>query len=301
VIQTPLPAGIYPYLVSPVGADGTVDVATLQRLVDDLIAAGVHGISPLGSTGEVMYLTFPQRLEIVRAAIAAAGGRVPVVPGVAAFSTADAVSQAQAFAAAGASGLVVMRLHAFPVDDEGVISYFSAVAAAVDCPIVLYTNPGLLGSDLNFMVLDQLRQVPNIRYIKDASGTTGRLLSIADRFGDDLVIFSASAHIPLLVFELGAAGWMAGPACVVPEAAVELRRRFLAGDRAGAAELQRELWPLNEAFTTYPLGACIKAALTERGYPVGDPIAPQRPLGPDARAQITKAIARADAAWPRQP
>jgi 4-hydroxy-tetrahydrodipicolinate synthase len=162
--------------------------------------------------------------------------------------------------------------------------------------VVLYTNPGLIGGDLSFPALQRLVELPNVRYLKDASGNTGRILSVLNRFGTDLEVFSASAHIPLLVLQLGGIGWMAGPACVIPKAAVELHRRFTTGDHTGALALQRELWPVNEAFTTYPLGSCIKAALELRGYQVGRPLPPQGPLGSAAVATIADALARADAA-----
>jgi 4-hydroxy-tetrahydrodipicolinate synthase len=293
-----LPGGIYPYLVSPVRSDGAVDAAVLTALVDDLIAAGVNGVSPLGSTGEVMYLTQAQRLAVVEITLGAVQRRVPVVPGVCAFSTHDAIEQGTAYARLGVDGLVVMRQHAFPVDDDGVVEFFGTVAKAVECPVLLYTNPSVLGSDLSLAALERLLEIPNVRYLKDASGNTGRILSVLSHFGDRLGVFSASAHIPLLVFELGGIGWMAGPACVVPEAAVELLRLTQAGEHAAALRLQRELWPLNEAFTSYGLGACIKAALEVRGYAVGQPISPQRPLAPSARAAVAAAISRADAAVP---
>src|SRR6185295_14435704 len=107
-----LPPGIYPYLVSPINADGSVREETLARLVEDLIKAGVQGLTPLGSTGEVSYLTAPQRQRIVEVTLEATGGRVPVVPGVAAFSTHDAVEQARLYERLGAAGLVVMRQNA---------------------------------------------------------------------------------------------------------------------------------------------------------------------------------------------
>jgi dihydrodipicolinate synthase/N-acetylneuraminate lyase len=293
-----LPGGIYPYLVTPSTADGTINQTVLAQLVDDLIEAGVNGVSPLGSTGEVMYLTAEQRRDVVRTAVEASAGRVPVVPGVAAFSTHDAVEQARCYAGMGVDGLIVMRQAAFPTDESGVVEYFATVARAVECPILLYTNPSVLGADLSISAIERLADIPNVRYLKDASGNTGRILSVMCHLGDRIEVFSASAHIPLLVFELGGLGWMAGPACVIPEAAVELLRSFKAGDRTGALGLQRELWPLNEAFTTYGLGACIKAALTLRGYDVGRPLSPQQELGPAAIDVIAKAIARADAAVP---
>src|SRR4051794_15972182 len=97
--------GVFPYLVSPVDADGTVRTEVLGKLCDDLIGAGVHGLTPLGSTGEFAYLNAAQRTAIVRATIEAAKGRVPVVAGVASTSTADAVAQAKAYERLGATGI----------------------------------------------------------------------------------------------------------------------------------------------------------------------------------------------------
>jgi 4-hydroxy-tetrahydrodipicolinate synthase len=294
-----LPHGIYPYLVSPVDRDGRVDEALIERLVGDLIAAGVNGVTPLGSTGEVMYLTASQRRAIVAATIRAAAGRVPVVPGLAAFSTHDAVEQAKELEAMGADGIVVMRQNAFPTSEEGAIGYFSDVAKAVSVPIVLYTNPTLLGTDFSIDALIALSAIPNVRYIKDATGDTGRILSLINRLGGRLEVFSASGHIPVFVFMLGGVGWMAGPACVVPQAAAELYARVKSGNIEGAMALQRPLWAINECFRKYPLAACIKTALQIRGYEVGDPIAPQRPLDGKARAEIAAALDAADTAMGR--
>lgn len=291
-----LPHGVYPYLVSPVSTSGVVDEALVEGLSDDLIGAGVNGLTPLGSTGEIMYLTGDQRGAIVKAVIRAAAGRVPVVPGVAAFSTHDAVAQAQAFEGMGADGLVVMRQSAFATSEEGALGYFEAVARSVSIPIVLYTNPALLGSDFTVDGLRRLADTPNIRYIKDATGDTGRILSLLNRLEGRLEVFSASAHIPAVVFLLGGVGWMAGPACVIPRAAQALYGLVKAGDVQGALDLQRRLWPVNEVFRRHPLAACIKAALQIRGYDVGDPIAPQKPLDAAARREIAEALAAADAA-----
>src|ERR1700689_4918277 len=100
--------GVFPYLISPVDADGRVKADVLSRLANDLIAAGVHGLTPLGSTGEFAYLSNEQRVAIVRATIEAASGRVPVVAGVAATATADAIAQARAYQALGVDGILAI-------------------------------------------------------------------------------------------------------------------------------------------------------------------------------------------------
>src|SRR5487761_2588077 len=129
--------GVFPYLVSPVGEDGKVREAVLARLTDDLIRAGVHGLTPLGSTGEFAYLDREQRRRIVEVVVEAAGGRVPVVPGVAATTIADAVSQAKTYTALGADGFLAILEAYFPVSEDGIVACFSAIAQATALPVVL--------------------------------------------------------------------------------------------------------------------------------------------------------------------
>ena len=149
--------------------------------------------------------------------------------------------------------------------------------------MVLYTNPQFQRSDLSLDVIVRLAAHPRIRYIKDASTNTGRLLSIMNRCGDSLRVFSASAHIPAAVMLIGGVGWMAGPACLVPRQSVRLYELCRAGRWDEAMALQRELWRINEAFARFNLAACIKAGLVHLGYPVGDPVPPQAALADDER------------------
>jgi 4-hydroxy-tetrahydrodipicolinate synthase len=282
--------GVFPYLVSPVDPSGRVKEDVLGRLVGDLIAAGVHGLTPLGSTGEFAYLNNEQRAEVVRVTIKAASGRVPVVAGVAATATADAVAQARRYRDLGADGILAILESYFPLKDAQVEEYFRAIADAVDVPVVLYTNPQFQRTDLSLDVIARLAEHPRIRYIKDASTNTGRLLSIMNRC-DRLAVFSASAHIPACVMLIGGVGWMAGPACVVPRQSVRLYDLCRAGRWAEAMALQRRLWAINEIFARFNLAACIKAALTLQGYDVGDPVSPQRALGADERRIVASALA----------
>ena len=286
--------GIVPYLVSPVDpVSGRVRQDVLARLVERLIAAGVHGLSPLGSTGEVAYLTSAQRLEVVRGVVQAAAGRVPVVPGVAAFSVHDAVEQARRLQELGADGVVLMLQSYFPLPPQSVEAYFQAVAEAVDLPVVLYVNPAVLGCDLSVNQLDRLSQLPNVRYLKDASGNTGKLLSVVRRVGERLRLFSASAHIPLVVFQLGGVGWMSGPACLAPEACLRLYQLACRREWEAAWAVQTRLWALNEVFQKYSLAACVKAGLELQGLPVGPPLPPQPPLDRAAYDEIRQAMEEA--------
>src|SRR5450432_331875 len=261
--------GVFPYLVSPLEADGQIRTGVLGRLCDDLVKSGVHGLTPLGSTGEFAYLNREQRLAVVRATIEAAQRRVPVVAGVASTSTDDAVAQARAYQKLGADGILAILEAYFPLSDAQVESYFRAIADAVDIPVVLYTNPQFQRSDLTLDVIARLSAHPRIGYIKDASNNTGRLLSIMNRCGDAISVFSASAHIPAAVMLIGGVGWMAGPACIIPRQSVRLYELCRAAKWPEAMKLQQELWRVNEAFARFNLAACIKAGLTVQGYDVG--------------------------------
>jgi 4-hydroxy-tetrahydrodipicolinate synthase len=283
--------GVYPYLVSPLDAAGKARADVLGRLCDDLIKSGVHGLTPLGSTGEFAYLDRDQRMAVAQATIEAAQRRVPVIVGVSSTSTVDAVAQARSYQQLGADGILAILEAYFPLKDGQVESYFRAIADAVDIPVVMYTNPQFQRSDLTLDVIARLAQHPRINYIKDASTNTGRLLSIMNRCGDDLRVFSASAHIPAAVMLIGGAGWMAGPACVAPRQSVALYDLCKAGRWDEALALQRKLWRLNEAFARFNLAACIKAGLAIQGYEVGDPVAPQSPLSAEDR-KVVEAVLR---------
>jgi 4-hydroxy-tetrahydrodipicolinate synthase len=280
--------GVFPYLVSPVDASGRIKTEVLGKLCDDLIKAGVHGLTPLGSTGEFAYLNGEQRAAVVQTTIAAANKRVPVVAGVAATATADAVAQARHYQQLGADGILAILESYFPLKDAQVEDYFRAIADAVDIPVVLYTNPQFQRSDLTLDVIARLAAHPRIQYIKDASTNTGRLLSIMNRC-PQMRVFSASAHIPAAVMLIGGVGWMAGPACIIPRQSVRLYDR--AGRWQEAMELQRRLWGINEAFARFNLAACIKAGLQVQGYDVGDPVPPQPALGAQEREIVAKTLA----------
>ena len=283
--------GVFPYLVSPIRESGEVDAPVLARLCDDLIKAGVHGLTPLGSTGEFAYLSWAQRKRVVEVAIEAAAGRVPVVAGVASTTIADATSQAREYERMGCDGILAILEAYFPVADEGVYAYFKAIAEAVSLPVVLYTNPNFQRSDLSLPVIERLSRVPNIRYIKDASFNTGRLLSILNRVEGRMQVFAASSHVPACVMLIGGVGWMAGPACVAPRQSVELYELCRRGDWTKAMQQQRPLWALNQAFAKYNLAACIKGGLELQGYAVGAPLPPQAPLSAEGVEDVRRALA----------
>ncbi len=277
--------GIIPYLVSPVSEDGHIISDSLEHLCSDLADKGAAGLCALGSVGEFPYLSSCQKDEIVSIVARSAHKKgIPAVAGVAGFSEQQAVEEALRFRDLGADGIVLMMEAYFPLSIDMQEHFIRAVSKAVpDVEIVIYTNPKYMHYTLSLDLFARIEDCGNVRYIKDASGNTGYLLSLSNRFGSRYGIFSASAHIPLFVFMLGGLGWMAGPACIIPKMAVRLYDLFISGKLDEAMALQRRLWAVNNAFARYDLVPCIKAVLNHQGYEVGNPIAPLKPLeGEDA-------------------
>ena len=282
--------GIFPYLVTPIDQSGNLKEDVLRDLVNHLISKGVHGLTPLGSTGEGAYFPWETKKRVVDVVIKAAAGRVPVIAGVNEITTNGAVKQAIETERIGADGILVILPTYFPLSDHQVVEHFRAVARAVSCPVTLYTNPKFAKWDFTIPMLEKLAEEPNIRYLKDASGNTGKLLSIINTLQDRIKIFSASAHIPLFVFMMGGVGWMSGPACLIPEQCVRLYDLAQEKMWEEAFELQKTLWSLNIAFQKYSLASCVKAGLEMQGFPVGAPLPPQRQLDEEGKRVVSQIL-----------
>ncbi|MDP1992044.1 MAG: dihydrodipicolinate synthase family protein [Syntrophales bacterium] len=278
--------GIFPYLVTPLDEKGRLKEQVLADLVDHLIGKGVHGLTPLGSTGEAPYLDWEMKRRTVEVVVHATAGRVPVVAGVCNTSTHGAVYEAAETEKLGVDGILTIMPGYFPLNEEQVVAHFRAIAKAVSCPITLYTNPKFQTWDFTVEALRRLTEEPNIRYLKDASGNVGKIMSIVTTLGSRLKIFSDTSSVPLFMFLIGGVGWMSGPACVIPAQSIELYEAARRKRWEEAAELQKKQWPLNVAFQRFSLSACVKAGLEMQGFPVGPPLPPQKPLDAEGRRAL---------------
>ena len=162
--------GIFPYLVTPLDEKGRLKEQVLADLVDHLIRKGVHGLTPLGSTGEAPYLDWETKRRTIEVVVKSTAGRVPVVAGVCNTSTHGAVHEAAETEKLGVDGILTVMPGYFPLNDQQVVAHFRAIAKAVSCPITLYTNPKFQTWDFTVEALKQLTEEPNILYLKDASG-----------------------------------------------------------------------------------------------------------------------------------
>jgi len=217
--------GIFPYLVTPLDEKGRLKEQVLADLVDHLIRKGVHGLTPLGSTGEAPYLDWETKRRTIEVVVKSTAGRVPVVAGVCNTSTHGAVHEAAETEKLGVDGILTVMPGYFPLNDHQVVAHFRSIAKAVSCPITLYTNPKFQTWDFTVEALRQLAEEPNILYLKDASGDVGKIMSIVTTLGHRIRIFSDTSSVPLFMFLIGSVGWMSGPACVIPARVSSCTRR----------------------------------------------------------------------------
>jgi 4-hydroxy-tetrahydrodipicolinate synthase len=273
--------GIYPAMVTPMTEREEVDLPKLEALVEYLIGAGVHGLIPLGSTGEFYALTPQERRDVLATVIRSTAGRVPVVAGVNAAATREVVQYAREAEALGASGVMVAPpYYSLPRPDE-LLEHFRAVDAAVGIPIMLYNFPARTGVDLQPTFVQRLAELKNVRYIKDSTGETWRISEIITRCGDGMRVFVGGDAVAFEGLVLGSAGWVAAIANVCAAEHMRLYRLIECKDIAAARDYFYRLLPLfsllehSGKFTQF-----VKAACGLAGRDAGPPRRP--PLPPNA-------------------
>ena len=285
--------GLFPALVTPMTADEEVDYKTLADFVDYLIArGGVHGVIPLGSTGEYYALSPQERTKVLGTVIETAAGRVPVVAGANAGSTRDVIMYCREAERLGAAGvLLAPPYYSLPRDDE-LFAHFRAVSDAIGIPIMLYNYPGRTGVDMQTDLIERLAELKQVRYVKESTGDITRVSEIIRRFGDRIIVFCGCDTIALECLLLGTPGWVSGTANVLPREHVEVykiavEQNDFVGAKAPFYKLSAFL-ALAEGggkYTQYVKAGC---ALT--GHPVGPPRRPLLPVTAEESAALKKAL-----------
>ena len=284
--------GIFPALVTPMTDGQEVDYATLRSFVNHMIDSGVHGIAPLGSTGEYYALNDQERQDVTAAVIDAAAGRVPIVVGTNGGSTRQIVRYSQQAQSQGAAGLLLAApYYSLPTSAE-LVEHFRVIDSEVDIPIMLYNYPGRTGVDMTPDVIGELAELKNVQYVKESTGQLQRVSEIVRRFGDKITVFCGCDTLALESFFMGAVGWVSGVFNVLPTENVKLFELALkTKDLPAARELYYSLLPilgLMEDGGKY--SQFVKAGCELMGHPVGPP---RQPLAtPDAGeiAQLAEAL-----------
>lgn len=234
----------------------------LARLVEFQIKSGIDGLVPVGTTGESPTLDHAEHMDVVRAVIATARGRVPVIAGTGSNSTAEAVELTQQAHEAGADAMLVVAPYYNKPSQEGLFRHFAAIADATDRPIILYSIPGRCGIEIGVPTVVRLREkFPHVRWIKEAGGSVDRVDQLKQALGNDLTVLSGDDSLTLPFMAVGAEGVISVASNLFAKEVAQLTRLALAGDYAKARKLHQKLYPMFKAIFVEPNPVPIKAAL----------------------------------------
>ena len=277
-------------LVTPMRADGAVDHEALAKAVDRVIEAGSAAIVSVGTTGESATLDVDEHTDVIRRTIDVAAGRVPIIAGTGANSTAEAIHLTEAAKAAGADAALLVTPYYNKPPQEGLYRHFRAVAEAVDIPQILYNVPGRTAVDMLPATVERLAEVPGIIGIKEAKGDLDRVRELVALGLPDFALYSgddATARDSIL---LGFHGDISVTANVAPEGMARMCAAALAGDAETAAAIDADLAALHRSLFVEPNPIPVKWALAEMGLIDEGIRLPLVPLDPAFHAEVRAAI-----------
>lgn len=299
-VAHPLPRGVMTAMVTPVHDGGRIDDAGLDRLVDRVVAGGVAGLSPCGSTGEGSRLTPDERMHVVRRVRARVGTQVAVVPGVPVTAVSLARDELVELGSIGATAALVPPPSFYPCDDAELARLYTMLADDSPVPLVLYNIPSFTGVPLTVSVVLQLAAHPNIVGIKDSSRNVEYLQSLilaADGEAAEsgrLAVYTGADTLLLASLLIGADGAIAASSNLVPELGVGIVEAFNRGDIGTAQRFQRQLIEVVTACRQGPFPSGWKAALQLAGVCEAEMLPPAAPLPQPLLRQLALQLAQAE-------
>ena len=281
--------GTYTVMITPLDADGNVDLTALAEFTEWQIAEGIHGLIPLGSTGEFLSLTEAEREAVAACVIDTAAGRVPVLVGAGAEWTDDAIRASRTAQRLGADGVMIIPpFYSTPTEDE-LFAHYSRIAARLSIPIMLYNNPATANVDLTPPIIARLSTIDGVDYVKESTLEVTRIRDILELCGDRMTVFGGIMGFESFV--MGAQGWVSVGSNIMPGAFARLFALTAdAQDYDAARALYREILPVIRMVGGHAYVTATKAALEMMGRPVGAPRAPRLPASTDERAQIAAVL-----------
>jgi 4-hydroxy-tetrahydrodipicolinate synthase len=292
-------SGVFPAVTTQMHEDGALDLDATQACVERLIAGGVSGVVMMGMVGESSSLVRDEKRRVLQAALEAARGRVPVLAGVAEFTTAAGADFARDCERLGAQGLMAFPAIGYKTDADETVAHYRTLAGASGLPILLYNNPVGYGVDLTPEVLARLVDCPTLVAVKEESYDVRRVTDLHNRLGERYAIVCGVDDLVLESAVLGVTGWVSGMANVYPVESARLLQLAARGDWAKARALYRVMTPLFHLDTRVKLVQYIKLAGQIKGQGREWVRAPRLPLQGPERAMVERVVADTDAALAR--
>ncbi|AGB82045.1 dihydrodipicolinate synthase/N-acetylneuraminate lyase [Serratia sp. FGI94] len=294
-------SGVFPAVSTQFRSDFSLDLEATHRVVSNLVNDGVSGLVVCGSVGENTSLSAQEKLAVIEVAKDAARGKVPVIAGIAEFTTAFAQDMAQQAAKAGVDGIMVMPALVYSSKPHETAAHFRSVAAATDLPIMVYNNPPIYKNDVTPDILISLADCDNIVCFKDSSGDTSRFIDLRNTVGDRFVLFAGLDDAVVESIAVGAEGWISGMSNAFPREGETLFRLAKQQRFDEALALYRWFMPLLHLDARPDLVQCIKLCeeLVGRGSAVTRP--PRLALKGETRRQVVAIVEQALAQRPALP
>ncbi|MCL2375960.1 MAG: 4-hydroxy-tetrahydrodipicolinate synthase [Defluviitaleaceae bacterium] len=286
----PIFTGVGTAIITPFNEKNEVDWNVYSDLIEFQIANGADAIIVCGTTGEAATLTYDERAESVRFVVQQVAGRVPVISGGGSNSTENSIRLCLDGQNVGADGLLCVTPYYNKTTQKGLVRHFTAIANAVDLPIILYNVPGRTGLNMEAETVYELSKVKNIVGIKEASHDLGQVTKIASLCGDNFDLYAGNDNEVLMVMTLGGKGCISTSGNVIPQNLHNLVVKFLDGDIAAARKLQLDAIPLIEAMFCEVNPMPVKYALNLMGYAVGICRLPLTTLEEESVEKIKRAM-----------
>lgn len=284
--------GIIAYPVTPFSADGDVDLKALDALIERLVADGVHGIAPLGSTGESAYLSDAEWEAVADTSIRAVRKRVPTVVGISDLTTAGAVRRARFAEQAGADAVMVLPVSYWKLGNDEIVGHYRAIGDAIGIPVMLYNNPATSGVDMSPELIATIcRTVDNVTMVKESTGDIMRMHRLAQLSDGAIPFYNGSNPMALAALAAGAAGWCTAAPNLNARLPLALVEAVRAGDLARAREVFHAQLPLLQFIVSGGLPVTVKAGLRLSGFDAGEPRKPLLPLGEDRTRDLARLLA----------
>ncbi len=285
--------GVVPPVVTAFDTTGAVDEEATVAHAQFVINHGATAVFPLGTNGEFAMLTGDERRRVIDCVTTAVD--VPVIAGVGCPSTRETIAHAKHAARVGADGVVVVTPYYYPVDSQGMVAHYQAVADAVDIPVYLYHIPSTTGNTLSLTTLTELAAIDGVAGIKDSSKDVPWLAQAIDD-NPELTFLVGSDSLLLSGLDRGCAGVVSAVANVFPELVVELYEAYRAGERHQAQDLQSTIFDIRSALKQGPYMAGVKTALALRdpGFDVGSLRSPLRMMDTAGRRQLKETLTALD-------
>ncbi|OFW96995.1 MAG: dihydrodipicolinate synthase family protein [Alphaproteobacteria bacterium RIFCSPHIGHO2_12_FULL_66_14] len=285
--------GVFPAVTTQFREDFSVDYAATQRVIEALIRDGVSGLIICGTVGEGTSLSADEKRKILAAAVEVAAKRVPVISGVAEYTTAMAGDLARDCQKIGVDGLMVMPAMVYSAKPAETVAHFRSVAKASDLPIMIYNNPPIYKTDVTPAMLAELADCETVVCIKESSGATARFTDIRNTMGDRLVLFCGLDDVVVESIMLGCVGWVSGMSNAFPQEGNRLFALAAAGRYNEVKPLYDWFMPLLHLDARPDLVQCIKLCEQIMGRGSERTRPPRLPLAGGERAYVERVMAEA--------